>query len=237
MNDPRYALTAENILKISPDILKMDEGVAGFLQAVAEMFEGLTAEISLISMYAAADTLPERLLDILAADFKIDWWDPELSVEEKRRVFKDNWKVHRTIGTAGAVEQAISAIYPDTTVEEWFDYEGEPYHFRLRINVTNETINSDRMQRVLKRLKYYKNLRSWNDGIYYFVDPEKEYLAVIRAMVAYTGQRQEMRTSLIVPKEYTRPPEIRSWTKADAGQYLRLVTMYMGPVELKGERP
>lgn len=235
MNDPRYSLTAENIMKIIPGILKQDVGIEGFLEATSQIFEKISGDISLITMYSAIDTLPEDLLGILAEDFKIDWWDPEYSVEEKRRLVRDNWKVHRTIGTVDAVEKAISAVYPDTTVLEWFDYEGEPYHFKLRINITDEEINSDRMKRVLKRLKYYKNLRSWNDGIFYFMDPDLEYLAILRANTAYTGQRTEMRVAIEIPKDYTKPLAIRSGAAGLLGQYRRHIEMRTAPITIETE--
>lgn len=232
MNDPRYSLTAENILKVTPDVLKQDIGIEGFLEATAQMLEEVSGSISLATIYSSVDTLPESLLDILAEDFKIDWWDPEFTLEEKRRVFRDNWKVHRTIGTVGAVENAISAIYPDTTVLEWFDYQGDPYHFKLRINITNEVINSNKMRRVLSRVKYYKNLRSHSDGVFYFIDPEKEYLATLKASAAYTGQRTGMKAAITVPESYTKPLEIRSGAAGLAGQYLRRMVVRTAPFKL-----
>lgn len=69
-------------------------------------------------------------------DFKVDWWDGDYSLEEKRRTLKDSWRVHRMLGTKAAVETAISAIYPNSAVKEWFEYGGRPYYFKLEINAT-----------------------------------------------------------------------------------------------------
>ena len=118
-------------------------------------------------IYTRIDDLPEELLDILAYDFKVDWWDYDYTLEEKRATPKDSWNVHRTLGTRGAVEKAISAIYPDTQVVEWFDYDGDPYHFKLMINATYEDDDPVKHQRVLARINFYKNLRSYLDVIEY----------------------------------------------------------------------
>ena len=75
-----------------------------------------------------------------------------LPVVEKRRMLKDSWRVHRMLGTKGAVEMAIAAIYPGTAVEEWFQYGGEPYHFKLTIDFTGEPDDPDRRERVMRRL-------------------------------------------------------------------------------------
>ena len=62
---------------------------------------------------------------------------------------------------------AISAIYKSATLEEWFQYGGAPYHFRLTIDLTGDRADRERMQRVLDRLEFYKSLRSRLDRVAY----------------------------------------------------------------------
>ena len=127
----------------------------------------------------------------------MDWWDPNYSLEEKRRTLKGSWYVHKHMGTRAAVETAIRAIYPLTTVEEWFEYEGgKPYHFRLRINITSDSGDRERQRRVLERLNFYKNLRSHVDEVKYFLMPEKSW-AVAGGLFA--GSREIDRAKITVP--------------------------------------
>ncbi len=63
----------------------------------------------------------------------MDWWDSDYSTEEKRRTLAASWQVHKTLGTRAAVEKAASAVYPNTKVQEWFEYGGEPYRFKLDV--------------------------------------------------------------------------------------------------------
>ena len=165
MND--HGLTKENLAGTLPPALRSDPSVVVLSEVLAELLAARPAEIDRLLIYPAIDTLDEPLLDILARDFKVDWWDPEYSLEEKRRTLKDSWRVHRLLGTRAAMETAISAIYPHTQVLEWFEYGGEPYHFRLHINVSDDNIESDKQRRVLSRLDTYKNLRSHLDTINY----------------------------------------------------------------------
>lgn len=102
----------------------------------------------------------------------MDWYDYSYDLEKKRETIKHSWNVHRRLGTKYAVETAISAIYPQTTVEEWFEYDGNPFYFRLKINLTNVTANPKAHQRVLQRLRYYKKLRSHIEEIYYHMNAE-----------------------------------------------------------------
>ena len=53
-------------------------------------------------------------------------------------------------------------------MSEWFEYNGEPYHFKLLIDSTYDGVNPEKHQRVLDRVEYYKNLRSVLDEIEYY---------------------------------------------------------------------
>ena len=162
-----HGLTKENLLAALPQALQRDPSVSALAEGIAEVLAGRPAEIDRLRIYPAIDRLDERLLDILAQDFKVDWWDPNYSLEEKRRTLRDHWRVHKSLGTPAAVVTAISAIYQGTTLEEWFQYDGEPYHSRLNIDLTGDQGDPERMQRVLERLEYYKSLRSHLDSVDY----------------------------------------------------------------------
>ena len=200
MND--HGLTKENLVVTLPPALRTDPSVVALAEALSELLAARPAEIDRLRIYPAIDTLEEPLLDILARDFKVDWWDPEYSLEEKRRTLKDSWRVHRLLGTRAAVETAISAIYPHTQVLEWFEYGGEPYHFRLDINITNDTIDSAKQRRVLERMNFYKSLRSHNDGVTYFVEAEP---AIVRAAASAPGLTEALHVPLVLPVPLIRP--------------------------------
>ena len=190
-------ITKEAMLFTLPPALKEDTSTEALAAATAEAMADRLAEIDRLRIISNIDNLEEALLAILARDFKVDWWDPSYSLEEKRRTVKDSWRVHKTLGTKAAVETAIRAIYPLTTVEEWFEYEGgQPYHFRLRINITSDSGDRERQRRVLERLNFYKNLRSHVDEVKYFLMPEKSW-AVAGGLFA--GSREIDRAKITVP--------------------------------------
>lgn len=180
-----HALTAENLLRALPEVLRNDESMEALAASVAQVLAQRPEEIRQLSIYPRIDELPEDLLDILAYDFKVDWWDADYALEEKRQTLQDSWRVHRMLGTKAAVELAISAIFPEVRVSEWFEYGGDPYHFRLSIDVSEEDTGSDRYQRVLERVNFYKNLRSHLDEIVYII--RAEGVATGYAAAAFTG--------------------------------------------------
>lgn len=168
MNDP-HGFTKENLLSSLPIALAKDPKMVALAEAIAGLFVQQKEEIGRLSIYPQIGELDEALLDILAHDFKVDWWDNDYALEEKRRTLQSSWQVHKLLGTKAAVEQAISAIYPHTTVKEWFEYGGQPYHFKLDINITNDDVDTGKQRRVMQRLNYYKNLRSHLDSVGYFM--------------------------------------------------------------------
>ena len=202
MNDSKLGITRENLLLIVPPALTHDPAMMARAAADAEALAARLAEIDRVGIISNIDALDEPVLDILARDFKVDWYDPEYSLEEKRRTVKSSWRVHKTLGTKAAVETAISAIYPHTKVLEWWEYGGEPYHFRLDINITNDNIDSEKQRRVLERLNFYKSLRSHNDGVTYFVEAEP---ALAKAASSTPGLNETIHVPLVLPVPIIRP--------------------------------
>ena len=78
MNDPgtNHGLTAGNILSAFPVALQDDASAAALGEITARLLARRPQEIDRLRIYSVVDRLPERLLDILAYDFKVDWWDP-----------------------------------------------------------------------------------------------------------------------------------------------------------------
>jgi len=162
-----YGITRENLLRALPDVLRNDETMLALATAIAGELSVLSGETALATIYANIDKLPEEVLDTLAADFKVDWWSYDYTIEEKRKTLKTSWYVHRHLGTKSAVERALSAIYEDSEVSEWFDYGGEPYHFKLIIPVDQTVLDLTKHSTVLGLVAYYKNLRSVLDDVEY----------------------------------------------------------------------
>ena len=131
MTDP-HALTAESLLRALPRVLQEDKVALALASAIAAEIEEAVCKVDLASIYANIDTLDEALLDILARDFKVDWWRADASLDEKRYTLKTSWYIHRHLGTKAAVETAIRDFIGHGTVQEWFEYNGQPHHFRIK---------------------------------------------------------------------------------------------------------
>ena len=98
MNE-QYGLTVENLLNVLPDVLRQDEKMLALATGVAEILTARPAEIEQNMLYQHIDTLSEDLLDQLAHDFGVSWWDNDWDIEQKRATFRESWHVRRHLGT------------------------------------------------------------------------------------------------------------------------------------------
>lgn len=164
MNKAAHGITVENLLASLPQVLQEDENMHALAATVAEALAARPDEIDRLRIYARIDELPEDMLDLLAYDFKVDWWNGNYTLEEKRATLKDSWRVHRTLGTTAAVNEAISAISPETKVREWYEYDGQPGCFRLYS--TDPAITGPKLADLFRLLNIVKRASAKLDAVW-----------------------------------------------------------------------
>lgn len=146
-----YGMTAPNFLRTLPTALQSDPHMQALAATIAAELEHLAGDVRLAQIYARIDELDETMLDALAADYKVDWWRPEATLEEKRKALKASWYVHKHLGTKSAIETAVADYLGSGRVEEWHEYGGQPHHFRVASeNNTAIITNYDAFMAVLE---------------------------------------------------------------------------------------
>ncbi|MCM1165687.1 MAG: phage tail protein I [Ruminococcus sp.] len=157
--------TAYNIdfTRLLPEPLKNDETMFALGRAIAGELQQNIQLARFTIIYPRIDELDETTLDILAGDFKVDWYDYEGTIEEKRKCIKECMFIHKYKGTKFAVKTALESVYSKVSVNEWFEYGGEPYHFN--VDICGSTDDREKRARVLEKIQYYKNLRSVLDNV------------------------------------------------------------------------
>lgn len=168
-------LTAENLLSAFP--IKDDERITVCASVIAQEFMELYEDNDILAIYARIDELDEPLLDILAYDFKIDWWNKSFSLDEKRETMKACWRVRRKLGVPGAINLSLSAFYNNAEVKEWWEYGGNPFYYKLHIDSGEVLPDADKLEQAVAGAKYYKNTRSILQGVE--VDVKKKFKTYI----------------------------------------------------------
>lgn len=155
-------ISAEALLKAFPEQLTGTESFLAFAQVAAEAMAELKRDNAKIAVYRMLNSADEGLLDILAKDFNILWYDGSAPLEVKRALVMSAFYVWRTVGTAAAVKQAVSDAYGPAELTEWFD---EPFSagfptYRLTIE-PNEVPTEEVIAKIARQIEIYGNVRSY----------------------------------------------------------------------------
>jgi len=105
--------------------------------------------------------MPEWRLDEMAWEYNI-LYDYNADVETKRGWIANALKFYSLYGTAEGIVQYLEAAFDSASVEEWFDYGGDPFHFR--VNATGEW-SEEAEAWAMKSIEAAKNVRSVLDTI------------------------------------------------------------------------
>ena len=172
MNSPRGIREAGrdiytvNFADYLPRPLKHDPKMRAIAEAVTKEALTVSGEIENVLIYSRIDELPEELIDILAYDMHVDWYDYSYPLKVKRDILKGSVRVHKKMGTKYAVEKALGALYPQSEVEEWYQYEGQPHHFHIVCDVTENRVTAS-FQDIINAVMMYKRLSSHLDEVVY----------------------------------------------------------------------
>lgn len=148
-------LTAKNLLHVFPSALGASKNLYALASSIADELELLFSQNDLLAIYTNIYSLPEELLDILAKDFKVDWYLPNGTVKSKREQIASCFVVHHHLGTKYALKFALSDLCPGTEIQDWFEYGGDPYYFKIICDLTSQTtpIAQSDIERVTKAVK------------------------------------------------------------------------------------
>ena len=157
-------LTTLEFIRLLPQFMREDGAVKGLAAAMDKIVPDLAQSAATLSTWDHIDELTEAELDALAWELNILWYDTGASLDTKRALVKDSDLVYKRLGTKWAVENVINSYFGDGYVEEWFEYEGQPGHFR--VYSTNPSLNNERLTEFLNLLNKVKRASSKLDGIF-----------------------------------------------------------------------
>ena len=109
---------------------------------------------------------PIALLPWLAWEESVDAWNPDWTPDQKRAVIAASWEAHRLKGTPAAMAEALGGLGYELRFEEWFQYGGLPYRFRIEINIpATQTLTDDEFDAVINTAIVAKNVRSFLESV------------------------------------------------------------------------
>ncbi|MFI2133030.1 phage tail protein I [Lysinibacillus fusiformis] len=149
-----------DLTKLLPYSLQNDP----FTVALTEAFEIQNTQLydefrAISNLYLLKDA-PSLLVDFLAFEKHVDFYE-RLTLEEKKNVVRNALHVHRKKGTKFALLRVFELLNLQGHIEEWFEYGGDPYYFKARIDVSDKGVDDNTIRLLERLIKTYKNNRSW----------------------------------------------------------------------------
>lgn len=110
-----------------PVTMKNDVDMICLSYAIQKATERLMQYNRASMIYHFIDSVPEPILDLLAAELRSLYYSDTLQLEKKREIVKNTLRWHSQAGTPGAVSEMINIVFGEGEVVEWPDFNEPPY--------------------------------------------------------------------------------------------------------------
>lgn len=158
---------------------------SALLRALESSFKG-SFDLPTLNRYVVnPDLAPAHILPWLAWALSVDDWSDNWSETIRRNVIKASIEVHRKKGTIGALKKALEAFnYTNIKVQEWFEYGGDPYFFRVFFDVVEPGFDINILPQVQKVIENTKNARSHLESLKAYLSAEMGLTNIGLAMIS-----------------------------------------------------
>lgn len=105
------------------------------------------------------DNLPDSILDYLAIERAVPFYDTSFNSSVKRQLIRDSYQSFWNRGTTGMVENLIQSIFSSGEIKEWFDFlPGEQTPGLFDIEIGAEYVSENALETFGRILKDAKNM-------------------------------------------------------------------------------
>lgn len=151
------------LAELMPPGMTKDPKIAAACAAFDAMAALTAAAIQKVSVLDSIAGQDGDVTDALAVQMHVDYYNQALDLAIRRSLVQNSGAIHKIKGTPGAVERVARLVFGSAQVQEWFEYGGAPYHFRVLIN---EFPDSDsQMGEVNRAVASAQNARSVLDEV------------------------------------------------------------------------
>ena len=155
-------LKETEMVKLLPAWMQEDSSNQGLAAGCDIVSRDAYARLKLLSRWDKIDQLSEAELDEMAWELNIQWYDSTAPIAAKRAVIRNSDRVYSKLGTPYAVEQIVADYFGTGEVREWYQYGGQPHHFKVLSD--NPSLVNSNLDLFLKLLRTVKRRSSWLDA-------------------------------------------------------------------------
>ncbi|MEC0234084.1 phage tail protein [Paenibacillus kribbensis] len=152
-----------SIVDLLPESVKNDPTMRAFALTLDEQLLKPKKDIYKLRRLTRMDDLDSDEANDLAYQLHVDFYDPALPLETRIELVKNSINFHRIKGTPAAVEQLIDILFGDGVVEEWFQYDGIPGHYRVK--TSNPQATRDRVEEFYRAIESVTRFTAHLDSV------------------------------------------------------------------------
>ena len=166
-----------SLADILPDSLKIDSQFTAIAKALDPILQKLARDTRKVIHLPRLDELEGTILDVLAEQFHVDFFDSvTLDDDQKRNLIRNSIALHRRKGSVWSVEYIVNQFFQNSQVEE---LEG----FLFKINAEGYTAAPEAFETFCRMLMDVKPVRSWLVGIDLDLSPPPANLYIGNALI------------------------------------------------------
>lgn len=137
--------------------------IQAFSFACKKMQDIIFTYINRLRIWSNIDDADDVILNALAIELRVISYDESFSREKRLELVKSALVQWANAGTKTALEDIATLIFEDATVVEWYEYNGNPMHFKIQ--TTNPNVNGDVLEQLKEVIKDYKRLCTTLDEV------------------------------------------------------------------------
>ena len=173
-----------SLADIAPPSIKNDETVRNIISAVDPELLSVSDAISEAFIISRIRELPEPVLDLLAWQWHVDFYELAHNIDAKRDMVLGSIQWHRKKGTRAAIISALEMVGVEAKFTAWYEEEenkNNPYTFAIDAKLTDdfwERVDWTKPTQTIRRaILESKAARSYMSRLYVHYDNGTEHHA------------------------------------------------------------
>lgn len=140
-----------------------DEKLLAISDGIDKVLNRINKKIDKCYVYKNLENTYPEIVNEMFWEWHVDYYSEDLTLDKKIKLIRNSYVNHLRKGTPWAVENMLNDILDGYYLLEWFDYGGDPFHFK--VVTENEILSGQVLANITKAVNITKNIRSHFEGV------------------------------------------------------------------------
>lgn len=162
-----------------PAALKSSTDTKALCAAADWLLTQIHDKIGAVTSAVNLDVASDAALDLLATEWRALNYDVNATKERKRALLRATLPYWISSGTVRATADIVEAVFPGSTLQEWFAYGGDPGYFS--VTTTDPSVTDDTVAAFRASVESVKRLSAWLDTVTLALnaEPQTVYIGAV----------------------------------------------------------